>query len=121
MHCNRSGGAVFAPWCSRPCGVMSPARQAIISSTNSAIDSELRSVRARMAAVLRQTHFALGNLMPRVQRVFLVTADCFDREFLAREQPMLPVIALAFLPMTATTTRFRGLLLSYCRASNRRP
>jgi cytochrome oxidase Cu insertion factor (SCO1/SenC/PrrC family) len=38
---------------------------------------------------MRQTHFGLANLIPRVQRVFLVTADCCDREFLAREQPNL--------------------------------
>jgi hypothetical protein len=38
---------------------------------------------------MRQTHFGLANLMPRVQRVFLVTADCCDRKFLAREQPNL--------------------------------
>jgi cytochrome oxidase Cu insertion factor (SCO1/SenC/PrrC family) len=38
---------------------------------------------------MRQTHFGLANLIPRVQRVFLVTADCCDREFLAREQPKL--------------------------------
>jgi hypothetical protein len=38
---------------------------------------------------MRQTHFGLANLMPRVQRVFLATADCCDREFLAREQPNL--------------------------------
>ena len=38
---------------------------------------------------MRQTHFGLANLMPRVQRVFLATADCCDREYLAREQPNL--------------------------------
>jgi hypothetical protein len=38
---------------------------------------------------MRQTHFGLANLIPRVQRVFLVTASCCDREFLAREQPGL--------------------------------
>jgi hypothetical protein len=38
---------------------------------------------------MRQTHFGLANLVPRVQRVFLATANCCDREFLAREQPNL--------------------------------
>ncbi|HEX2789932.1 MAG TPA: hypothetical protein VHN17_05845 [Steroidobacteraceae bacterium] len=38
---------------------------------------------------MRQTHFGLANLMPRVQRVFLVTAGCCDRDYLAREQPDL--------------------------------
>jgi len=38
---------------------------------------------------MRQTYFGLANLMPRVQRVFLVTADCCDRGYLAREQPRL--------------------------------
>jgi hypothetical protein len=38
---------------------------------------------------MRQTHFGLANLMPRVQRVFLATAECCDREYLAREQPNL--------------------------------
>jgi hypothetical protein len=38
---------------------------------------------------MRQTHLGLANLAPRVQRVFLVTADCCDRDYLAREQPGL--------------------------------
>jgi len=38
---------------------------------------------------MRQTHLGLANLIPRVQRVFLVTAGCCDRDFLAREQPNL--------------------------------
>ena len=38
---------------------------------------------------MRQTHFGLANLIPRVQRVFLVTDNCCDRAFLAREQPGL--------------------------------
>jgi hypothetical protein len=38
---------------------------------------------------MRQTHFGLANLIPRVQRVFLVSAVCCDREFLAHEQPGL--------------------------------
>lgn len=38
---------------------------------------------------MRQTHFGLANLIPRVQRVFLVTAVCCDRDYLAHEQPGL--------------------------------
>lgn len=38
---------------------------------------------------MRQTHLGLANLAPRVQRVFLVTAACCDRDYLAREQPGL--------------------------------
>ena len=30
---------------------------------------------------MRQTHLGLGNLMPRVQRVFLVSHDCCDRDY----------------------------------------
>jgi len=35
--------------------------------------------------VMRQTRLALNNEMTRVDRVFLVTASCCDRDFLARE------------------------------------
>jgi hypothetical protein len=38
---------------------------------------------------MRQTHLGLANLIPRVQRVFLATADCCDHDYLAREQPQL--------------------------------
>jgi len=38
---------------------------------------------------MRQTHLGLANLMPRVQRVFLVTAACCDRDYLAQQQPNL--------------------------------
>jgi cytochrome oxidase Cu insertion factor (SCO1/SenC/PrrC family) len=38
---------------------------------------------------MRQTHLGLANLMPRVQRVFLVSHGCCDRDYLAREQPNL--------------------------------
>lgn len=38
---------------------------------------------------MRQTHLGLANLVPRVQRVFLVSANCCDRDYLAREQPGL--------------------------------
>jgi hypothetical protein len=38
---------------------------------------------------MRQTHLGLANLIPRVQRVFLVSAGCCDRDYLARQQPNL--------------------------------
>ena len=38
---------------------------------------------------MRQTHLGLANLIPRLQRVFLVTAGCCDRDYLARQQPNL--------------------------------
>jgi cytochrome oxidase Cu insertion factor (SCO1/SenC/PrrC family) len=41
--------------------------------------------------VMRQTRLALNTDMGRVARVFLVTSDCCDREFLEREHPGLDV------------------------------
>lgn len=38
---------------------------------------------------MRQTHLGLANLIPRVQRIFVVTGSCCDRDYLAREQPNL--------------------------------
>lgn len=38
---------------------------------------------------MRQTYLGLANLAPRVQRVFLASAGCCDRGYLAREQPGL--------------------------------
>jgi len=42
--------------------------------------------------VMRQTRLSLNKDMTRVERLFLVTADCCDREFLQREYPGLFVI-----------------------------
>lgn len=42
--------------------------------------------------VMRQTRLALNNEMTRVDRVFLVTASCCDRGFLAREHGGLVVV-----------------------------
>jgi hypothetical protein len=42
--------------------------------------------------VMRDTRLDLGNDMSRVERVFLVTADCCDRESLEREHPGLVVL-----------------------------
>jgi cytochrome oxidase Cu insertion factor (SCO1/SenC/PrrC family) len=41
---------------------------------------------------MRQTRLSLNNEMTRVQRVFLATADCCDRAFLAAEHPGLRVL-----------------------------
>jgi hypothetical protein len=38
---------------------------------------------------MRQTQLGLGHEIPRVQRVFLVSAHCCDRAFLEREHPGL--------------------------------
>jgi cytochrome oxidase Cu insertion factor (SCO1/SenC/PrrC family) len=38
---------------------------------------------------MRQSYLAMGNLIPRLQQVFLATGRCCDREFLAREHPDL--------------------------------
>jgi cytochrome oxidase Cu insertion factor (SCO1/SenC/PrrC family) len=38
---------------------------------------------------MRQTHLGLANLIPRVQRIFLVSAGCCDRDYLARQQTNL--------------------------------
>jgi len=40
----------------------------------------------------RQSRLALNNEMTRVQRVFLATAHCCDREYLGREHPGLVVL-----------------------------
>jgi hypothetical protein len=42
--------------------------------------------------LMRQTRLSLNNDMTRVQRVFLVTAGCCAREFLARAHPGLVVL-----------------------------
>ena len=42
--------------------------------------------------VMRQTRVALNNEMPRVARVFLVTSNCCDRDFLEHEHPGLVVL-----------------------------
>ena len=42
--------------------------------------------------VMRQTRLALNNDMTRTTRVFLATANCCAREFLAREHPGLTVL-----------------------------
>jgi hypothetical protein len=41
---------------------------------------------------MRQTHLGLGRLMPRVQRVFLVSRDCCDRALIEHDYPDLIVL-----------------------------
>jgi hypothetical protein len=41
---------------------------------------------------MRQTRLSLNNDMTRVDRVFLVTQDCCDRQYLEREQAGLRII-----------------------------
>ncbi len=38
---------------------------------------------------MRQTFLGMGNLIPRLQQVFLATGSCCDRAFLEREHPDL--------------------------------
>jgi hypothetical protein len=46
----------------------------------------------RTLYVMRQTRLALNSQMTRVERVFLVTGGCCDRDFLSREQAGLAVL-----------------------------
>jgi hypothetical protein len=45
--------------------------------------------------VMRQTRLALGADMPRVAQVFLVTADCCAKDYLAREHAEMSIIEAA--------------------------
>ena len=45
--------------------------------------------------VMRQTRLALGTDQTRLARVFLVTADCCDKDYLAREHAGLTVLDTA--------------------------
>lgn len=48
--------------------------------------------------VMRQTRLSLNNEMSRVERVFLATAECCDRDFLAHEHRGLLVLDAAGPP-----------------------
>ncbi len=48
--------------------------------------------------VMRQTRLALGTEMTRVARVFLVTADCCAKDYLAREHAGITVLDAAGAP-----------------------
>ena len=56
--------------------------------------------------VMRQTRLSLNNDMTRIERVFLVVADCCDREFLAREHPGLLVANAAGSDAAALVREF---------------
>ncbi|MGH8180526.1 MAG: SCO family protein [Steroidobacteraceae bacterium] len=45
--------------------------------------------------VMRQTRLALGAEMPRVARVFLVTANCCAKDYLAREHAGISIVDAA--------------------------
>ena len=47
---------------------------------------------------MRQTHLGLGNLMPRVQRVFLVSHDCCDRRLIEHDYPDLLMLDAQVAP-----------------------
>jgi cytochrome oxidase Cu insertion factor (SCO1/SenC/PrrC family) len=51
--------------------------------------------------LMRQSRLALGDDMPRVQRVFLATDQCCDREYLNAEHEGL-IVAAADTPAAAT-------------------
>jgi hypothetical protein len=67
--------------------------------------------------VMRQTRLALNNDMGRVERVFLVTADCCDRVFLDTEHPGMAVLdasgpaAAALLDAFPSTQRDHSLFI----------
>jgi hypothetical protein len=55
---------------------------------------------------MRQTYLGLGNLMPRVQRVFIVSAKCCDRALLEREYPGLITLDSSALERGALLAQF---------------
>jgi cytochrome oxidase Cu insertion factor (SCO1/SenC/PrrC family) len=55
---------------------------------NGACDADCRTT----LIFMRQTRLSLNNEMTRVQRVFLATADCCDRAYLAGAHPGLRVL-----------------------------
>jgi hypothetical protein len=55
---------------------------------------------------MRQSRIALNKDAGRVQQVLLVTRNCCDREFLAREHPDLLIATLEGPGSTALLTRF---------------
>jgi cytochrome oxidase Cu insertion factor (SCO1/SenC/PrrC family) len=66
---------------------------------------------------MRQTRLSLNTDMTRVQRVFLTTADCCDRAYLAAEHPGLRVLdassaaAQPLLALFAPAGRAQGLYI----------
>jgi hypothetical protein len=58
--------------------------------------------------VMRQTRLALNNEMTRVDRVFLVTANCCDHDFLAREHGGMVVVDASGPAASALLQAFPG-------------
>jgi hypothetical protein len=56
----------------------------------------------------RQTRLAVGKDMDRVQRVFLVTANCCDRQYLDNEQPGLIMLDASSPAAQAFLAQFPG-------------
>ena len=56
--------------------------------------------------VMRQTQLALGTDMSRLARVFLVTADCCARDYLAREHAGMTILDAAGAPGAQLLGRF---------------
>jgi len=62
--------------------------------------------------VMRQTRLSLNNEMTRVNRVFLATGECCDREFLQREHPGLKIApAQSISPAFPGTDRMHSLFI----------
>ncbi|HEY0767273.1 MAG TPA: hypothetical protein VGD47_04900 [Steroidobacteraceae bacterium] len=77
-------------------------RWSLVYVGNGACDSACRQA----LYVMRQTRLALNNDMTRLARVFLASADCCAREFLAREQAGLEVLDAAGPAGTALLREF---------------
>jgi cytochrome oxidase Cu insertion factor (SCO1/SenC/PrrC family) len=56
--------------------------------------------------LMRQSHIALNKDMDRVQRVFLVTGNCCDRDFLGREHPDLELVRVDDAAAAALLAQF---------------
>jgi hypothetical protein len=61
-------------------------------------DGRCEAACRRTLYVMRQTQLALGTDMTRVARVFLVTGNCCDRTFLAREHAGITVLDASGMP-----------------------
>jgi hypothetical protein len=78
-----------------PGGELSPAEPTLFRSTWTLTyigDGRCDAACRQTLYVMRQTRLALGTDMTRVARVFLVTGNCCDRAFLAREHAGMVVL-----------------------------
>jgi cytochrome oxidase Cu insertion factor (SCO1/SenC/PrrC family) len=69
---------------------------------NGACDADCRAT----LFFMRQTRLSLNNEMSRVQRVFLATAGCCDRAWLAAEHPGLRVVDASLPPAQPLLAQF---------------